>query len=101
MLLKRITYSWRNWIMMLSIQILVPLVIMTVSLTFLNFEINLENAPLEMTLKTYGQTIVPFFISPNSRLGPQLSEHFTDMLVAEKQIPLEILSKYQAQENGA
>nr|KAF6439582.1 hypothetical protein HJG63_000031 [Rousettus aegyptiacus] len=96
MLLKRITYSWRNWIMMLSIQILVPLVIMTVSLTFLNFEINLENAPLEMTLKTYGQTIVPFFISPNSRLGPQLSEHFTDMLVAEKQIPLEILSSVEA-----
>ncbi|XP_006914256.2 ATP-binding cassette sub-family A member 17 [Pteropus alecto] len=96
MLLKRVTYSWRNWIMMLSIQILVPLVIITVSLTSLNFKTNLENAPLELTLKTYGQTIVPFFISPNSRLGPRLSEHFTDMLIAEEQIPLEILSSVEA-----
>ncbi|KAB1252032.1 ATP-binding cassette sub-family A member 17 [Camelus dromedarius] len=78
--------------MMLSIQILVPLVIIMLSLSLLNFKTSVENVPLELTLKSYVQTIVPLFISPNSRLGPQLSEHFTDMLVAEEQIPLKLLS---------
>eukprot|EP00069_Balaena_mysticetus_P020158 bmy_02722T0 len=88
MFLKRATYSWCNSMMMLSIQILVPLVILMVSLSFLNFSTSMENVPLELTLK-------------NIWLGPQLSEHFTDMLMAEEQIPLQLLSKYQAQENGA
>lgn len=60
-----------------------------------------KKCPIETDLKAYGQTIVPFFISPNSNLSPQLSEHFTDMLIAEEQIPLEILSKYQTQGKGA
>ncbi|CAD7683421.1 unnamed protein product [Nyctereutes procyonoides] len=89
MLLKKITYSWRNWMMMLTVQVLVPLAITVFSLAFLNLETRLDDVPLELTLKTYGQTIVPFYISPNSRLNPQLSEYFTDMLVAEEQIPLE------------
>lgn len=101
MLLKRAKFSWRNWLLMLSLQILVPLAIIMLSLTILNFQINVDDVPLELTLKTYGQTTVPFFISPNSRLGPRLSQHFTDMLIAEEQIPLEILSKYQAQEYRA
>ncbi|CAK7304089.1 ATP-binding cassette sub-family A member 17 [Vulpes lagopus] len=89
MLLKKITYSWRNWMMMLTVQVLVPLAITVFSLAFLNLETRLDDVPLELTLKTYGQTIVPFYISPNSRLNPQLSEYFTNMLVAEEQIPLE------------
>ncbi|XP_072691478.1 ATP-binding cassette sub-family A member 17-like isoform X3 [Canis lupus baileyi] len=89
MLLKKITYSWRNWMMMLTVQVLVPLAITVFSLAFLNLETRLDDVPLELTLKTYGQTIVPFYISPNSRLNPQLLEYFTDMLVAEEQIPLE------------
>ncbi|KAI4551334.1 hypothetical protein MJT46_017586 [Ovis ammon polii x Ovis aries] len=92
MFLKRATYSWRNWIMMLSIQILVPLVILSISLSFLNFDISMDNSPLELTLKSYGQTIVPFYISPNSRLGPQLLDHLTDVLMAEDQNPLELQS---------
>uniref|UniRef100_A0A8C3WQU9 ABC transporter domain-containing protein n=1 Tax=Catagonus wagneri TaxID=51154 RepID=A0A8C3WQU9_9CETA len=95
MLLKRATYSWRNWMLMLSVQILAPLVITAISGSFLNFSTNVESIPLELSLKTYGQTIVPFFISPNSRLGPQLSEHFTDMLTAEKQISLKLLSSVE------
>lgn len=86
---------------MLSIQILVPLAIIIVTLIFLNFKTSIKNVPLKLTLKAYGQTIVPFFISPNSNLSPRLSEHFTDMLIAEEQIPLEILSKYQTQGKGA
>ena len=62
---------------------------------------HMVNTNKQTNKQTYGQTIVPFFISLNSRLGPQLSEHFTDMLMAEEQIPLQLLSKYQAQENGA
>ncbi|XP_036135798.1 ATP-binding cassette sub-family A member 17-like, partial [Molossus molossus] len=96
MLLKRITYARRHWIMMLSIQILVPLAIIIVSLKAINFKASLTNVPLELALKIHGQTIVPFFISPNSRLGPQLSKNFTNMLVAEKQIPLEISSSVEA-----
>ncbi|XP_065775338.1 ATP-binding cassette sub-family A member 17-like [Muntiacus reevesi] len=96
MFLKRATYSWRNWMMMLSIQILVPLVILSISLSFLNFDISMDNSPLELTLKLYGQTIVPFYISPNSRLGPQFVEHLTDVLVAEGQIPLELQSPVEA-----
>ncbi|KAB0339548.1 hypothetical protein FD754_023838, partial [Muntiacus muntjak] len=96
MFLKRATYSWRNWMMMLSIQILVPLVILSISLSFLNFDISMDNSPLELTLKLYGQTIVPVYISPNSRLGPQFVEHLTDVLVAEGQIPLELQSPVEA-----
>ena len=91
----------QNVPLMLSIQILVPLVILSISLSFLNFDISMDNSPLELTLKSYGQTIVPFYISPNSRLGPQFLDHLTDVLMAEDQKPLELQSKYQAQENGA
>uniref|UniRef100_A0A8P0PI43 ATP binding cassette subfamily A member 17 n=2 Tax=Canis lupus familiaris TaxID=9615 RepID=A0A8P0PI43_CANLF len=101
MLLKKITYSWRNWMMMLTVQVLVPLAITVFSLAFLNLETRLDDVPLELTLKTYGQTIVPFYISPNSRLNPQLLEYFTDMLVAEEQIPLETPSKSEAQRGRA
>nr|XP_021553674.1 ATP-binding cassette sub-family A member 3-like [Neomonachus schauinslandi] len=95
MFLKRVTYSWRNWMLMLTIQVLAPLAITIFSLAFLNLETLMDEVPLELTLKTYRQTIVPFYISPNSRLGPQLSEHFTNMLVAEEQIPLETLSSVE------
>uniref|UniRef100_A0A452RCQ7 ABC transporter domain-containing protein n=1 Tax=Ursus americanus TaxID=9643 RepID=A0A452RCQ7_URSAM len=101
MFLKRVTYSWRNWMLMLTIQILAPLGITIFSLAFLNLERRMDEVPLELTLKTYGQTIVPFYISPNSRLGPRLSEYFTNMLVSEEQIPLETLSKSEALANRA
>ena len=86
---------------MLTVQVLVPLAITVFSLAFLNLETRLDDVPLELTLKTYGQTIVPFYISPNSRLNPQLLEYFTDMLVAEEQIPLETPSKSEAQRGRA
>ncbi|MBZ3879692.1 ATP-binding cassette sub-family A member 3, partial [Sciurus carolinensis] len=91
MFLKRVTYSRRNWMVMLSVQILVPLVIILLSLTFFNFKMQtMGSVPLQLTLNTYGQTIVPFFVSQNFRLDPQLSDHFADMLVAQGQIPLEV-----------
>ncbi|XP_060028541.1 ATP-binding cassette sub-family A member 17-like [Erinaceus europaeus] len=90
MFLKRALYSWRYWLLMFTIQILVPLLITVYSLSSLSLRASTENNPLELTLKTYGQTIVPFFISPNSRLGPQLPKHLRDLLVAENQIPLEL-----------
>uniref|UniRef100_A0A8D2DXF3 ABC transporter domain-containing protein n=1 Tax=Sciurus vulgaris TaxID=55149 RepID=A0A8D2DXF3_SCIVU len=91
MFLKRVTYSRRNWMVMLSVQILVPLVIILLSLTFFNFKMQtMGSVPLQLTLNTYGQTIVPFFVSQNFRLDPQLSDHFADMLIAQGQIPLEV-----------
>ncbi|XP_059126156.1 ATP-binding cassette sub-family A member 17-like isoform X2 [Peromyscus eremicus] len=91
MLLKKVTYSQRNWRLMLFVQILLPLLIIVLSLTFFDFKLKkMENVPLELTLKTYGQTIVPFFVSDNSLLGPQLSDKFIKMLVAAGQIPLYI-----------
>ncbi|KAM9208982.1 ATP-binding cassette sub-family A member 17-like [Dugong dugon] len=91
MLLKRMMYSWRNRTMMLSAQILVPLVVVIFSLMSFNLRaLSMENVPLELTLKAHGQTVVPFFISQNSSLGSRLSERFADMLKAELQIPLEV-----------
>ncbi|KAM4820229.1 ATP-binding cassette sub-family A member 17-like isoform 2-T3 [Thomomys bottae] len=90
MFLKRVTYSWRNWMLMLSVQILVPLVILILTLMFFSFKTKrLENTPLELTLKPYGQTIVPFSVSQNFT-DIQLSNHFADMLKAEGQIPLQV-----------
>ncbi|XP_023369627.1 ATP-binding cassette sub-family A member 17-like [Otolemur garnettii] len=92
MFLKKVTHSWRNWMLILSIQILLPIVIVILSLMFFNFKTrSMRNVPLELTLKTYGQTVVPFFISQNSRLDPRLSESFASMLMAEGQIPLKVL----------
>ncbi|KAM4813631.1 LOW QUALITY PROTEIN: ATP-binding cassette sub-family A member 17-like [Urocitellus parryii] len=91
MFLKRVIYSRRNWMVMLSIQILVPLVIIILSLTFFNFKMrSMGSVPLQLALNTYGQTIVAFFVSQNFKLDPQLSDHFANMLVAQGQIPLEI-----------
>ncbi|XP_031208514.1 ATP-binding cassette sub-family A member 17 isoform X2 [Mastomys coucha] len=91
MLLKKVTYSWRNWTLVLSVQVLLPLVIVMLSLTFFNFKLRkLDNVPLELTLQTYGQTIVPFFVAENSHLDPQLSDNFVKMLVAAGQFPLRV-----------
>ncbi|CAO2642148.1 ATP-binding cassette sub-family A member 17 [Lemmus lemmus] len=91
MLLKKVAYSWRNRKLMLFVQILLPLVIIMLSLTFFDFKLKkMENVPLELTLKTYGQTIVPFFVSENFHLDPQLSDNFRKMLVAAGQIPLHL-----------
>uniref|UniRef100_A0A8C9PJT3 ABC transporter domain-containing protein n=1 Tax=Spermophilus dauricus TaxID=99837 RepID=A0A8C9PJT3_SPEDA len=91
MFLKRVIYSRRNWMVMLSVQILVPLVIIILSLTFFNFKMrSMGSVPLQLTLNTYGQTIVAFFVSQNFKLDPQLSDYFANMLVAQGQIPLEV-----------
>ncbi|XP_045141968.1 ATP-binding cassette sub-family A member 17-like [Echinops telfairi] len=91
MLLKRITYTRRNWMMMLLIKILVPLAVVTFSLMVFSLQtLSLENRPLELTLKIHGRTIVPFSIPSNSSLGPRLTERFVEMLEADLQIPLEV-----------
>lgn len=96
MLLKKVTYSRRNWMLVLSVQVLLPLAIIMLCLTFFNFKLRkLDNVPLELTLQTYGQTIVPFFIAENSHLDPQLADNFVKMLVAAGQVPLRIQGKKQ------
>lgn len=96
MLLKKVTFSRRNWILVLFVQILLPLVIIMLSLTFFNYKLKrVENIPLELTLKTYGQTIVPYFVSAKTHLGPSLADKFAKMLLAAGQIPLNIQGKCQ------
>uniref|UniRef100_A0A8C7EXA6 ABC transporter domain-containing protein n=1 Tax=Neovison vison TaxID=452646 RepID=A0A8C7EXA6_NEOVI len=95
MFLKRFMYSWRNWMLMVTTQVLAPLAITVFSLAFLSLDTRMDEVPLELTLKTYGRTTVPFYISPNSRLGPRLSEYFTNMLEAEEQLPLETLGSVE------
>ncbi|XP_075384195.1 ATP-binding cassette sub-family A member 17-like [Tenrec ecaudatus] len=91
MLLKRVTYTRRNWMMMLLIKILVPLAVVTFSLMVFSLQtLSLENRPLELTLRIHGRTIVPFSIPSNSSLAPRLTERFVEMLEADLQIPLEV-----------
>lgn len=85
---------------MVTTQVLAPLAITVFSLAFLSLDTRMDEVPLELTLKTYGRTTVPFYISPNSRLGPRLSEYFTNMLEAEEQLPLETLGKSEAPGKG-
>ncbi|KAM6155645.1 ATP-binding cassette sub-family A member 17-like [Rhynchocyon petersi] len=81
----------RNWMMMLFLKVLVPLAILIFSLMSFNLEtLSIESIPLKLTLKTHGETTVPFSISENTNLGPGLSERFADMLVAELQIPMKV-----------
>uniref|UniRef100_A0A5F9DDH4 ABC transporter domain-containing protein n=1 Tax=Oryctolagus cuniculus TaxID=9986 RepID=A0A5F9DDH4_RABIT len=91
MLLKKAMHSWRGWMLMLSMQVLVPLLVIVLSLFLFSFkERSMASVPLALTLKAYGRTVVPFSVPQNPRLDPQLSERFADMLVAQGQVPLEV-----------
>nr|XP_051692154.1 ATP-binding cassette sub-family A member 17 isoform X2 [Oryctolagus cuniculus]XP_051692155.1 ATP-binding cassette sub-family A member 17 isoform X2 [Oryctolagus cuniculus]XP_051692156.1 ATP-binding cassette sub-family A member 17 isoform X2 [Oryctolagus cuniculus]XP_051692157.1 ATP-binding cassette sub-family A member 17 isoform X2 [Oryctolagus cuniculus]XP_051692158.1 ATP-binding cassette sub-family A member 17 isoform X2 [Oryctolagus cuniculus]XP_051692159.1 ATP-binding cassette sub-famil len=91
MLLKKAMHSWRGWMLMLSMQVLVPLLVIVLSLFLFSFkERSMASVPLALNLKAYGRTVVPFSVPQNPRLDPQLSERFADMLVAQGQVPLEV-----------
>ncbi|XP_044533338.1 phospholipid-transporting ATPase ABCA3-like, partial [Gracilinanus agilis] len=90
MLMKKISFTWCHWRLML-IQIFAILVCLT--LTIKAYKINLESSKtpfLQMKLNVYGETIVPFFISNNTRLHPKLSDYVSDAIKAEEQLPMKI-----------
>ncbi|EPY88960.1 ATP-binding cassette sub-family A member 3-like protein [Camelus ferus] len=91
MLLKKATYSWREW-KMVAAQVLVPLTCITLALLAINYSSEIFDDPiLKLTLSEYGRTIVPYSVPGTSRLDQQLSEHLKDMLQAEGQEPREVL----------
>ncbi|XP_064334419.1 phospholipid-transporting ATPase ABCA3 isoform X3 [Camelus dromedarius] len=91
MLLKKATYSWREW-KMVAAQVLVPLTCITLALLAINYSSEIFDDPiLKLTLSEYGRTIVPYSVPGTSWLDQQLSEHLKDMLQAEGQEPREVL----------
>nr|XP_031542926.1 ATP-binding cassette sub-family A member 3 isoform X3 [Vicugna pacos] len=91
MLLKKATYSWREW-KMVAAQVLVPLTCITLALLAINYSSEIFDDPiLKLTLGEYGRTVVPYSVPGTSRLDQQLSEHLKDMLQAEGQEPREVL----------
>ncbi|XP_065780156.1 phospholipid-transporting ATPase ABCA3 isoform X3 [Muntiacus reevesi] len=91
MFLKKATYSWREWKVVVA-QVLVPVTCLTLALLAINYSSEIFDDPLlKLTLGEYGRTVVPFSVPGTSRLDQQLSEHLKDMLQAEGQEPREVL----------
>lgn len=93
MFLKKATYSWREWKMVVA-QVLVPLTCVTLALLAINYSSEVFDDPiLKLSLSEYGRTVVPFSAPGTSRLDQQLSELLRDVLQAERQEPREVLGK--------
>ncbi|XP_036597535.1 ATP-binding cassette sub-family A member 3-like [Trichosurus vulpecula] len=87
MLVKRATFSLRNWRLIL-LQILVLLTFTAILLRAITFYSEVQDDPeLEMSLRQYGRTIVPFSISGRSELSARLRGHIQVLLKDEKQVP--------------
>ncbi|TKC51398.1 hypothetical protein EI555_019936 [Monodon monoceros] len=105
-------HSWNHDIMLSRIQPSLPTVLCHVLEKGYIFLVQLDDDAVNTDPGTsgdpYGQPLIPQLQYKHGKcpIGVDskkhmLSEHFTDMLMAEEQIPLQLLSKYQAQENGA
>uniref|UniRef100_A0A4X2LYM3 ABC transporter domain-containing protein n=1 Tax=Vombatus ursinus TaxID=29139 RepID=A0A4X2LYM3_VOMUR len=93
MLVKRATFSVRNWKLIL-LQILVLLTFTAILLRAITFYSEVRDDPkLEMSLQQYGQTIVPYSISGNTDLSRQLREHIKVLLEDERQVPQMVKGK--------
>lgn len=91
MLLKKATYSWREW-KLLAAQVLVPLACVTLALLAINYSSEvLDDPPLKLCLGEYGSTVVPFSVPGTSRLDQQLVEQLKSVLRAQGQEPREVL----------
>ncbi|XP_012587144.1 PREDICTED: ATP-binding cassette sub-family A member 3 [Condylura cristata] len=91
MLLKKATYSWREW-KLVAAQVVVPLTCVTLALLAVNYSSEVfDDPPLRLSLAEYGRTVVPFSAAGASGLGHQLSERFKDLLQAAGQEPSEVL----------
>uniref|UniRef100_A0A7N4PL75 ABC transporter domain-containing protein n=1 Tax=Sarcophilus harrisii TaxID=9305 RepID=A0A7N4PL75_SARHA len=87
MLVKRATFSLRNWKLIL-LQILVLLTFTAILLRAITFYSEVRDDPaLEMNLRQYGRTIVPFSISGTTTLSQKLREYIQVLLKDEKQVP--------------
>ncbi|XP_068941040.1 phospholipid-transporting ATPase ABCA3-like [Petaurus breviceps papuanus] len=87
MLVKRATFSLRNWKLIL-LQILVLLTFTSILLKAITFYSEVQDDPkLEMSLQPYGRTIVPFSVSGNTELSRRFKQHIQVLLHDEKQVP--------------
>ncbi|XP_056662521.1 phospholipid-transporting ATPase ABCA3-like isoform X4 [Monodelphis domestica] len=87
MLVKRATFSWRNWKLIL-LQIMVLLTFTAILLRAITFYSEINDDPqLDMSLRHYGRTIVPFSISGGTELSRQLGEYMQTLLIDDRQVP--------------
>ncbi|XP_067859732.1 phospholipid-transporting ATPase ABCA3 [Heptranchias perlo] len=86
--MKRATYSWRNWKVFIA-QFFVPLVFAACALIVTKtFPGPKDSPPLNLTLRNYGPTIVPYSLSPEAQnLTKALAQAYTDQLPAQLGIP--------------
>ncbi|XP_077172968.1 phospholipid-transporting ATPase ABCA3 [Paroedura picta] len=108
MFMKRAVYTWRNW-KMVAAQFLVPLIFTAFALIVAKTFPGPRDSPLlQLTLRPYGRTTVPFSTLQNSSLAQQLAAQYSDLVRAQHQQPLEVTSDLQeflisqaAEEGGA
>ncbi|XP_072454006.1 phospholipid-transporting ATPase ABCA3-like isoform X2 [Notamacropus eugenii] len=87
MLVKRATFSLRNWKLIL-LQMLVLLTFTAILLRAITFYSEVRDDPaLEMSLKKYGRTIVPFSVSGHTEISRRFREQIQVLLTDEKQVP--------------
>ncbi|XP_053328151.1 phospholipid-transporting ATPase ABCA3 [Spea bombifrons] len=89
---KRATYSWRNWKMVVG-QFLVPLVFTALALVVGKTFPGPQDSPaLELSLAPYGRTVVPYTLPPNaSALIQSLAQSFRDQFDGQLTEPQEVL----------
>ncbi|XP_048408491.1 phospholipid-transporting ATPase ABCA3 isoform X2 [Stegostoma tigrinum] len=90
MLMKRATYTWRNW-KIFTAQFMVPLIFACFALIVAKtFPGPQDSPPLNLTLEKYGSTIVPFSLRPNSRNQTKnLSQAYKAVVEAQLGIPIQ------------
>ncbi|XP_058142278.1 phospholipid-transporting ATPase ABCA3-like [Dasypus novemcinctus] len=85
MFIKRVMFNWRHWKLIL-LQILGLLGVLTFLLKAGHLSKEHDEPARKMNLHQYGQTIVPFSISKNSKLSQAFSKHLDSVLTSENQI---------------
>ncbi|XP_041062157.1 phospholipid-transporting ATPase ABCA3 [Carcharodon carcharias] len=91
MLMKRATYTWRNW-KVFTAQFMVPLIFACFALIVAKtFPGPQDSPPLNLTLEKYGSTIVPYSLRPNSRTQTKdLALSYREVLQEQLGIPRQI-----------
>lgn len=105
MFMKRATYNWRNWKVVVA-QFLVPLIFTAFALIVARtFPGPQDSPPLQLTLDKYGETKVPFSVtSKPSGLAQGLAERYARVVTAQLGEPVNItdnLMKYLVSQAAA
>ncbi|XP_078096553.1 phospholipid-transporting ATPase ABCA3 isoform X2 [Mustelus asterias] len=92
MLMKRATYSWRNW-KIFTAQFMIPLIFAAFALIVAKTFPGPQDSPrLNLTLEKYGPTIVPYAVRPDAQiLTKDLARNYREVLQEQLGIPLHTL----------